>query len=65
MIWFMYFIFGVAHADLFFLSKLGPNISIFKGFTRFFFQNYWIATQVININWIPLHFFAHSIFAAG
>ena len=32
-----------------YLCKLGSKIAIFRVFTNFFFQNYWIATQVINI----------------
>ena len=35
-----------------FLSKLYPIKQLLRGFTNFF-QNYWIETQVININWIP------------
>ena len=37
----------------FFLRKLGSKNIILRGFTSFFFNNYWIATQVIKINWIP------------
>ena len=29
--------------------KLGPKIAIIRGFTDFF-QNYWIAAEVINID---------------
>ena len=30
-----------------FLCKLGPKITIFRGFTNFFFQNCWIAIKII------------------
>ena len=32
-----------------FLCKLGQKKTIVKRFYQHFFQNYWIATQVINI----------------
>ena len=47
----MFFILGVAHTDPFVL-QIGSQKEFFRGFTNFF-QNYWIATEVININWIP------------
>ena len=43
----------MAHADPVIL-QIGPQKAIFKGFTNFF-QNYLIATEVVNINWIPKH----------
>ena len=38
-----------------FLCKLDPKKQFLRGFTNFFSQNYWIATQVININWISYY----------
>ena len=49
----LFFILGVAHADLL-VVQIGPKKSIFRGFTNFF-RNYWTATEAININWIPWH----------
>ena len=31
-----------------FLSYLGPKLYIFRGFKYQFFQNYWIATQLLQ-----------------
>ena len=46
---------GVAHNDPFSV-QIGSKKTIFKRFYQpFSFQNCWIATQVININCIPLH----------
>ena len=48
----LFSIFGVAHNDPFFV-QIGPNKTINKRFYQpTFFQNYWIATQFINTNWI-------------
>ena len=47
----LFFILGMAHADPFVVQIGPPKNAIPTGF--FFFQNYWIATEVININWIP------------
>ena len=44
----LFSILGVAPNDPFFV-QIGPK----KQIPPTFFQNYWIATQVININWIP------------
>ena len=46
-----FFILGMAHADPF-VVQIGPEKSIFVNVLPKFFQNYWIATEVININWI-------------
>ena len=48
----LFFILGVAHNDPIFV-QIGPQKQCFRGFANFFFQNLKIATQVININWIP------------
>ena len=45
----LFLILGMAHADPF-VVQIGPQKAIFRGFTNFFFQNYWIAKQVINNN---------------
>ena len=48
----LFSIFGVAHNDPFFV-QIGPNKTIYKRFYQpTFFQNYWIATQFVNTNWI-------------
>ena len=47
----MFFILGLAYADPF-VVQVGPQRAIFRGLTNFFFQNYSIATEVINISWI-------------
>ena len=39
-----------------FLCKMGPKRTVFWGFI-IFFQNYWIAIKVININWMSLTYF--------
>ena len=44
-------ILGVAYADPF-VVQIGSQKAISRGFTNFL-QNYWIATEVINVNWIP------------
>ena len=52
MICFCYFsIFGKGHNDLFCANWVQKNN--FKEVLPTFFQNLWIATQVININCIP------------
>ena len=42
----LFFILHVTHNNPFFV-QIGPKQA------TIFFQNYWIPTQVININWIP------------
>ena len=46
-----FFILGMAYADLF-LAQIGPEKAIFVEVLPNVFQNYWIATEVTNINWI-------------
>ena len=47
----LFFILGVAHPDLYGV-QVGPEKAIVRGFA-IIFQNYGIATEAINMNWIP------------
>ena len=44
-----FFILGMAHADPF-VVQIRPEKATFVEVLPHFFQNYWIATEVININ---------------
>ena len=45
-----YFLFPIVAHNVFFVVEISqPEKQVFRGFNKFF-QNRWIATQVININ---------------